>query len=187
MVYEKLSQIQSQLFVPKGQKNTFGNYSYRSCEDILKTVKPICESLKCLLLITNDIVEIGGRVYVKATVTLHDLEDATEVVSVAHAREEETKKGMDGSQITGSCISYARKYALAGLFCIDNEKDSDATNKGDSPSPVEDAKLRTELLKKINAQENPTEMLDKVCAAYKVEKLTELTTEQVQKALKRFK
>ena len=131
MIYEKLSQIQDKLFVPKGQTNDFGKYNYRSCEDILKAVKPIAKELGCVLTITNDLVNIGDRNYVEAIVKLVDLDDTTEIVSRAHAREEETKKGMDGSQITGASSSYARKYALAGLFCIDNEKDSDATNQGE--------------------------------------------------------
>lgn len=129
MIYEKLSQIQDRLFVPKGQTNDFGKYNYRSCEDILKTVKPIAKELGCVLTITNELIHVGDRNYVEATVRLVDLDDATEIVSKAQAREEETKKGMDGSQITGASSSYARKYALAGLFCIDNEKDSDATNE----------------------------------------------------------
>ena len=129
--------IQEGLFVPKGQKNNFGGYNYRSCEDILKNVKPICAENKCVLFISNDMVEIGGRVYVKATAKLIDTEDFSSCESVAHAREEETKKGCDPSQITGAASSYARKYALAGLFCIDNEKDSDATNTGDKAEKVE--------------------------------------------------
>ena len=128
MIYTKLSNIQGALFVPKGQKNDFGKYNYRSCEDILKTVKPLCGENGCVLTITNDLECIGSRNYVKATAILIDLETGEKIESVAHAREEETKKGMDGSQITGAASSYARKYALAGLFCIDNEKDSDATN-----------------------------------------------------------
>lgn len=139
-IYDKLSEIQDRLFVPKDQKNDFGKYNYRSCEDILKAVKPICKEIGCVLTITNELVNIGDRNYVEATVRLIDLEDATEIISKAHAREEDTKKGMDGSQITGASSSYARKYALAGLFCIDNEKDSDATNKGDNSAfpPRED-------------------------------------------------
>ncbi len=130
-ILQKLADIQDRLFVPKSNVNDFGHYNYRSCEDILKAVKPICKELGCVLYITNDLVEIGNRNYVSTTVTLADIETGESVVSTAHAREEETKKGMDGSQITGASSSYARKYALAGLFCIDNEQDSDATNKGD--------------------------------------------------------
>ena len=128
MIFEKLSKIQAKLFVPKGQKNNFGNYNYRSCEDILKAVKPLCEEQKCVLYMDSITVPTGEFNYVVATAKLRDLEDETEITSTASAREDKEKKGMDSSQISGSTLSYARKYALAGLFCIDNEKDSDATN-----------------------------------------------------------
>ena len=127
-IYQKLSNIQKDLFVPKGQKNTFGNYNYRSCEDILKAVKPLCEAQKCVLLLDSITVPTGEFNYAVVTAKLIDLEDEKEITSTASAREDKEKKGMDSSQISGSCLSYARKYALAGLFCIDNEKDSDATN-----------------------------------------------------------
>jgi len=130
-VQEKLSQIQKELFVPKGQKNEFGKYNYRSCEDILVAVKPICEKYHCYLMLKTDLVNIGERYYIKATAELTDLDTMEYVYCNAYAREEDIKKGMDGSQITGAATSYARKYALAGMFCIDNEKDSDATNKHD--------------------------------------------------------
>lgn len=129
-IYQKLSNIQKDLFVPKGQKNTFGNYNYRSCEDILKAVKPLCEAQKCVLLLDSITVPTGEFNYAVVTAKLIDLEDEKEITSTASAREDKEKKGMDSSQISGSCLSYARKYALAGLFCIDNEKDSDATNMG---------------------------------------------------------
>jgi len=179
MIYEKLAKIQSELFVPKDNRNDFGKYNYRSCEDILKTVKPLCEKNKCVLYITNGIVEIGGRVYVEAICHLYDLEDASEIVSTAHAREEADKKGMDGSQITGSCSSYARKYALAGLFCIDNEKDSDATNKGDmKEDALKGAKARTEVLKVLNTKSE--KYVKNVLEHYKVEKISDLTNEQCE-------
>lgn len=130
-IYKKLAQMQDKLFVPKGQDNDFGGYKYRSCEDILKKAKPLAKEVNCVLTITNELIHIGDENYVEATIRLIDLENNEEIVSKAQAREEKTKKGMDGSQITGASSSYARKYALAGLFCIDNEKDSDATNKGD--------------------------------------------------------
>lgn len=136
-VYQKLSNIQKNLFVPKGQRNNFGKYNYRSCEDILKAVKPICEEQGCILFMSNNLVNIGNRNYVEAVVRLIDLESGEEITSTAHAREEETKKGMDGSQITGASSSYARKYALAGLFSIDNEKDSDSTNTGENSTDYE--------------------------------------------------
>ena len=130
-IYEKLSAIQIELKVPKDQENTFGNYKYRSCEDILEKVKPLCKEQKTVLVLLDELVNIGGRYYVKATAQLHDIESDTWIFSVGYAREEETKKGMDGSQITGASSSYARKYALNGLFCIDDVKDSDFTNTGE--------------------------------------------------------
>lgn len=132
-IFEKLSSIQAELKAPKNQKNTFGGYNYRSCEDILEAVKPICKKHNTALILADEIVLIGARYYVKATATLYDTEKADGVISAtAYAREEEAKKGMDGSQVTGASSSYARKYALNGLFNIDDTKDSDATNTGDS-------------------------------------------------------
>ena len=159
-IFQKLANIQGGLFVPKGQKNNFGNYNYRSCEDILKAVKPLCAENKCVLFITNDLVDVNGRVYVKATARLVDTEDGTSVESTAHAREEETKKGMDGSQITGASSSYARKYALAGLFSIDNEKDSDATNNGQNDKaekPKADNSIQVKALRERMKNSGVTE------------------------------
>lgn len=120
---EKLKQIQAELKAPKGQFNSFGKYKYRSCEDILEAVKPYLKAVGCVLTLSDDVVAIGDRVYVKATATLTD--ENKEIKVTAFAREEETKKGMDASQITGTASSYARKYALNGLFCIDDTKDAD--------------------------------------------------------------
>jgi len=121
----KILLIQQELKAPKNQKNSFGNYNYRSCEDILEAVKPLCIKHNCILTIRDEIVEVGGRVYVEATATLKDLDNSTTEFSTAYAREPESKKGMDESQITGAASSYARKYALNGLFCIDDTKDAD--------------------------------------------------------------
>lgn len=121
---QKLSYIQSKLEVPKSHKNTFGNYNYRNCEDILEAVKPLLLETVTTLYISDEIVEVGGRLYIKATVSfLSNNQDAINVT--AYAREEETKKGMDGSQITGASSSYARKYALNGIFLIDDSRDAD--------------------------------------------------------------
>lgn len=128
-VYQKLAQIQEELFVPKGNKNDFGGYTYRSCEDILKAVKPICNKYKCVIKLDSNVISLENRVYIQATAKLFDYEGGGLLVSTASARETESKKGMDEAQISGAALSYARKYALAGLFCIDNEKDADATNK----------------------------------------------------------
>lgn len=132
----QLAQIQSELKAPKGQRNTFGKYNYRSCEDILEAVKPLLKERGLVILITDDIVQIGVRYYVRATATIYDSEGSF-ISNSALAREEDVKKGMDASQITGATSSYARKYALNGLLAIDDTKDADATNKGqDEPKPT---------------------------------------------------
>ena len=126
---KELITIQSELKAPKSQFNKFGGYKYRKAEDILEAVKPILAKQKCTLVLTDEIVMVGNRIYVKSTATLKNSSGETET-SVGYAREEETKKGMDGSQITGASSSYARKYALNGLFAIDDNADSDTTNVG---------------------------------------------------------
>ncbi len=155
-IYEKLTNIQTELKAPKNQFNAFGKYHYRSCEDILEGLKPLLKKYNATLIITDEIVAIGEhspilykeetydskskitkedtkvtgsqRYYVKAIATLYDTEKDGQISTTAYAREEETKKGMDAAQITGSTSSYARKYALNGLFAIDDTKDSDSTN-----------------------------------------------------------
>lgn len=129
----RLLAIQSELKAPKGQYNSFGKYKYRNCEDILEAVKPLCVKYGAVLSLRDEIVNIGSRYYVKADAILTSIEDPDELImATAYAREEEDKKGMDGSQVTGASSSYARKYALNGLFCIDDTKDSDSTNTGDT-------------------------------------------------------
>jgi hypothetical protein len=122
-----LIQIQKELKVPKNQMNKFGNYRFRSAEDIIEAAKPICHKNDCALTISDEVILIGDRIYVKATATLHK-KDGDYIATTGYAREEEVKKGMDAAQITGSASSYARKYALNGLFAIDDTKDADATN-----------------------------------------------------------
>lgn len=124
---KELIAIQSELKAPKNQRNTFGNYNYRSAEDILEALKPMLKENGCILTISDEIVMIGNRFYIKALATITNSEKES-VSTSSFAREEETKKGMDGAQITGSASSYARKYALNGLFCIDDTKDPDSTN-----------------------------------------------------------
>lgn len=126
---KELIAIQSELKAPKSQFNKFGGYKYRKAEDILEAVKPLLNKQKCTLTITDDIVMVGNRIYVKATATIKNEKGECETTT-GWAREEETKKGMDGSQITGASSSYARKYALNGLFAIDDNADSDTTNNG---------------------------------------------------------
>ena len=131
---KELINIQSELKAPKSQYNSFGKYQYRNAEDILEAVKPLLKKNNCHLTITDEIVLIGDRYYVKATA---EITNGTEVVvTSALAREEESKKGMDSAQLTGATSSYARKYALNGLFCIDDTKDSDYNNQGDKGDKV---------------------------------------------------
>lgn len=124
---QELVTIQRKLKAPKGQYNSFGKYKYRSCEDILESVKPILSECGCSLVISDEIIMVGNRIYIQATATLTNGK-GEQVKATGMAREEETKKGMDASQVTGATSSYARKYALNGLFCIDDTKDADATN-----------------------------------------------------------
>jgi len=138
---KNLIKIQKELNCPKNQFNKFGGYSYRNQEDILEAVKPLLGN--AMLLVSDEIVEIGGRVYVKATATFMD--EGLSVSTTAFAREPESQKGMNESQITGSASSYARKYALNGLFLIDDVKDADATNTHD--------KSWKELINAINSVE----------------------------------
>lgn len=150
-----LIEIQNELKAPKNQRNNFGNYNYRSCEDILEAVKPLLKKHNCLLTISDDIVEVGGRVYVKATVTISNKESSYNVT--AYARESESKKGMDSSQLTGATSSYARKYALNGLFLIDDTKDADATNTHGNESKKELDRL-PEALKEVDSAKNEGEL-----------------------------
>lgn len=149
-VYEKLLNIQAALKAPKSQYNNFGKYSYRSCEDILEAVKPLLLQNKAILNITDEVVQVGERFYVKAVAKLTDVEDGSSTEVTAYAREDETKKGMDLAQVTGSVSSYARKYALNGLFCIDDTKDSDSTNTHGKDKPTEGKNNNTGNDEKIN-------------------------------------
>ncbi len=150
---KELILIQNELKAPKGQRNNFGKYNYRSCEDILEAVKPLCAKHGCLLTITDELLLIGDRFYIKATATVITADEENRHVDWEHsvsafAREPESKKGMDVSQITGSASSYARKYALNGLFCIDDTKDADSMDNSteaqeQAPQPQEKPKQIT--------------------------------------------
>lgn len=136
-IYGKLAAIQRELKAPKGQYNSFAKYNYRSCEDILEAVKPLCIKNNATLILNDTVREISGRFYVVATATLADQESDGVVEADAYAREPLDKKGMDDSQITGMASSYARKYALNGLFCIDDTKDADTDEvKRQEQTPV---------------------------------------------------
>ena len=142
-IYTKLMNVQNELKVPKNNKNTFGNYKFRNAEDILEALKPLLKKYNATVIITDDVVTTGNRYYIKATVKFIDTETGETIETSALAREEENKKGMDSSQITGSTSSYARKYALNGLFAIDDTKDSDTTNKHLKDEPtLSDAQIK---------------------------------------------
>ena len=121
----RVTEAQVRIKAPKNQRNSFGNYNYRSCEDILEAAKPICAELHLLLTVTDTVKLIGDRYYIEATARLDDTESDEFKAVTASARESESKKGMDDSQVSGTASSYARKYALNGLFCIDDTKDAD--------------------------------------------------------------
>lgn len=146
--------IQEELKAPKNQRNNFGNYNYRSAEDIIEAVKPIAHKYGYFLNISDDIIEVGGRIYVKSTATLQPNEAGRIYSATGWAREEETKKGMDASQITGAASSYARKYALNGLLAIDDTKDADATNTHDKTETAKELPTTTDTKPWLN-ESNP--------------------------------
>ncbi|WP_308779608.1 ERF family protein [uncultured Clostridium sp.] len=148
---EKLMNIQSELQAPKNQFNRFGKYNYRNCEDILEALKPYLKKYNCVVTLNDELIIIGDRYYVKAIATIKDTESEATESTTAFAREEETKKGMDGSQVTGASSSYARKYALNGLFAIDDNKDSDTTNTNNKDKKVTEIKLSEAQIKRAYA------------------------------------
>ena len=191
-IYEKLLKAQVELKAPKGQYNSFGKYKYRSCEDILEALKPVLDKLKLTLFIKDDVIEVNTRNYVKATITLVNTEKPDEIIETsALAREEETKKGMDGSQITGASSSYARKYALNGMFMIDDTKDSDSTNTHGK----EEAKKTSETefkkaIDMINALANTEEKSEKVfdmIEKFNKNSLLDCTIEELKKVYNELK
>ncbi len=166
---KKLNEIQQKLKAPKNQKNSFGNYNYRSCEDILEAVKPLLGT--ATLVITDEIINLGNRYYVKATVILKD--DKEEVSNTSYAREAEVKKGMDESQITGATSSYARKYALNGLFLIDDTKDADTMDntvnygKKEEPKKISVFEQAVKVIKNEKDKEKLQEWKKKIEASTK--------------------
>lgn len=185
-IYEKLLKIQNELKVPKKQRNNFGNYNFRSCEDILEEVKPICKDNNTVIIVSDEIKQIGERYYVEATATLIDIETSEKIENRASAREEDSKKGMDASQVTGASSSYARKYALNGLLAIDDNKDADTDefaktiqNKEASKKEIQPKKEKTISVlqqKRLFALSNGNnDVVRNVISRYKYEK-----TEQIK-------
>lgn len=178
---EKLMNIQNELQAPKNQFNGFGKYNYRNCEDILEAVKPHLLKYKCTLNLTDEIIEKEGRFYVKSTVTIKDAESTEVESSIGYAREEETKKGMDGSQVTGASSSYARKYALSGLFAIDDNKDSDSTNTHGKGS--KDGKKTIEAQGNKGNLEQPSSNICCSCSKEVNENITKFSNQKFKKTL----
>lgn len=181
-VYEKLMNVQAKLKAPKSQRNTFGNYNYRSCEDIVEAAKPLLLEVRATLLLNDEIVQIGDRFYVKATATFTDIEKGEKIEATASAREDETKKGMDLAQVTGSVSSYARKYALNGLFCIDDTKDSDATNTHgkDKKEPV---KVPVDLNERPHQTQPTTDHICETCEKPVKENVAKYSLSKYKKVL----
>lgn len=165
-IYEKLIKVQTELKVPKNQYNKFGGYNYRSCEDILDAVKPLLKDNGLVLIIKDDVINIGDRYYIVAIAELIDTETSEKITTQAQARESIDKKGMDDSQITGTASSYARKYCLNGLFLIDDTKDADTDEYTKTTS------------RKLNNKE--IDVLTKTIAKY------QLTDEDVNKILTKY-
>lgn len=179
-VYGKLSAIQKELKAPKGQFNSFGKYHYRSCEDILESIKPLLSKYKATLFISDSLELIGTRFYVMATATFTDVESGESVKSSAFARESEEKKGMDSSQVTGATSSYARKYALNGLFLIDDTKDADCDEYTEQQNNAQKQTSRTKANFKTDEQKNQ-EMIDNTDKSLIPEQNAMISPEQLAK------
>ena len=191
-IYEKLMNIQKELKAPKCQYNGFGKYKYRSCEDILESVKPLLEKYKVTIILTDKLEQIGERYYIRAMAILFDTESDNSIENTAYAREEETKKGMDGSQITGTSSSYARKYALNGLLLIDDTKDTDTdefakeNNKGKTKEEPKEKKItpgQLKVLSKLYTGDNLVKLLE----LNKIDKLEDMSMEKANEIILKLK
>lgn len=191
-IYEKLMNIQKELKAPKGQYNSFGKYKYRSCEDILESVKPLLEKYKVTIILTDKLEQIGERYYIRAMAILFDTESDNSIENTAYAREEETKKGMDGSQITGTSSSYARKYALNGLLLIDDTKDADTdeftkeNNKEKTKEEPKEKKItegQLKVLSKLYTGDNLVKLLE----LNKIDKLEDMSMEKANEIILKLK
>lgn len=192
-IYEKLSKIQEQLKAPKNRVNTFANFNYRSCEDILEEVKPICRDNGAVLVVTDDIVNLGDRYYIKGIATLIDLENPEDrIQGQAFAREALDKTKMDDSQITGTASSYARKYALNGLFNIDDTKDADTDefvkvmNKENKPEKIDERKNKA-LVSSIENAGIKDEKVMEILKQFGYENTKDILLKDYMKIVNKFK
>lgn len=187
-VYEKLLSVQSKLKAPKSQYNKFGGYYYRNCEDILEAVKPILLETKTTLLLNDEVILIGNRFYLKATAIFIDVVDGTKIECSAYANESEPHKGMTAEQVTGAASSYARKYALNALFCIDDNKDADSDEQPKQTTAAQ-SKLPyppTNVIAEINACKKIPDIavvLRKYKQTYDNEQLSKAASERKQQLL----
>lgn len=207
-IYQKLSDIQSQISVTKSNYNSFGKYSYRSAEDILEAAKPVCKNNGCVLTIRDEMIALEGRFYVMAVCTLTDIESLEKIEVTAFAREEENKKGMDASQVTGATSSYARKYALNGLFNLDDNKDADtdaytetqrkaqkqeadakikAQAQADLPLSKDEEEILVRLIQTAPGKDDYDTRVKKICKSYGVSELADLKRSQYVQLVGKFK
>lgn len=135
MIYDKLQKIQLELKAPKNKRNNFGGYQYRDLSGILESLKPLLQKYKCAIFLSDNVVTKEDRTYIESTATIIDCEDSTQYYCKGYAREDESKRGMDLSQLTGACSSYARKYALNGLLAIDDSQDIDGMDNTKQETP----------------------------------------------------
>lgn len=190
-IREKLAKIQEELDVPKKQWNKFGEFWFRSCEDILEASKPVCKKYNTCLTLQDELVELNGKVYIKGIATLLDYDSNEEIINCAYARESEIKKGMDASQLTGTASSYARKYALNGLFCLDDTKDADTDEFKKTLSETEEkqeVKATSKQLQLIQELfKDDVENLKNIMNKYAKTKITELTVKEASEIIKEKK
>lgn len=177
---KELIEIQHELKAPKGQRNNFGNYNYRSCEDILEAVKPLLEAKGCVLTLSDEVINVGDKNYVKATAAFYYTDG--NIQTTALAREALQQKGMSDPQITGSASSYARKYALNGLFAIDDTKDDDATNQHNKPQVIKHTADEVKSLAKLKKVDEV-----KICEAYKVLAIEQMDQATLNKVFNQLK
>ena len=192
-IYEKINKIQVELKAPKSQRNNFGNYNFRNCEDILEALKPLLLREKIIIQLSDELVQTGDRFYIKATATLIDVESGEKHSTTAFAREELSKKGMDGSQITGASSSYARKYALNGLLAIDDTKDSDTTNTHNNNDSKNQKKQVSTEEKRKNGEnyiakntQKYQEMIDGFFETHNAKNITELSNDNVSELARKI-
>nr|DAO66690.1 MAG TPA: ERF superfamily protein [Caudoviricetes sp.] len=162
-VLKKLLIVQQNIKAPKGQYNSFGKFSYRSCEDILEQARPLCNDNGAVLILSDEVKNDNGRYYIVATATLYDADSGESISVTANAREADEKKGMDTSQVTGASSSYARKYALCGLFSLDDNKDADTMdNTKEGCSKQDKDKLFKSIITKMNTNHITNDVMTKI-------------------------